>query len=474
MRLLSTLRDFFYAPILQTQQAALTIEHEAVNQQRERITRINHAWDIYRSGGNDPLRVVPGQPDDNTLINMCRVIVEKGADFLFGKPVEFDVIGDYEAEEAWLKDVWDANGREVLLHDIAINGGVTGDVFVKVINDKERPYPRLVNVDPGCVYAIWDPDDIEKVVEYRIEWVGISPSDGRSVARRQIIARNSGTWAILDYESRDRDAEYHEIGREVWPYPWCPLFQAKNLPAPNEFYGTPDLTSDIIHINDRLNFIASNTSKIIRHHAHPKTWGRGFNAQQIDMSPDNITIVNNTEGMLQNLEMNSDLQSSLNWYKYLQHALHTIARVPEVATGRVEGLGQLSGVALEILYGPIVDKTRTKRILYGQMLNDLNESLLELGGKGVDMKCRCKWSDPWPVDDLTQAQIAIIHQNIGVSRRTILTELGYDFDRERKQAEQDDDPEPNEEAEVATDEGGTRIADMRPSRTARKANTGVG
>jgi len=474
MRVLSTIRDWLYGPVLPTEYEALTVDGEAVAQQRARITRVQEAWEVYAKGGRSPLRTAPGTPDDNTIVNFCRVIVDKSADFLFGKPIEFDVVGAHEAEEKWLDEVWRANQREILLHDMAVNGAVTGDVFMRVVQDPEWEHPRLINIDPGTIYALWDPDDIERVMEYRIEWVGVDPERGKSVSRRQTITRDNGTWTITDWVAYDRDTDWRMMGQEVWPYAWCPVFKAKNLPAPNEFYGTPDLTEDIIHMNDRVNFIASNTTKIIRHHAHPKTWGRGFTSREVDMAPDTVTIIHNTDGTLQNLEMHSDLQSSLNWYKYLVGGLHTIARVPEVATGRVESLGQLSGVALEILYGPIVDKTRTKRNLYGRMLNQMNQCLLEMHGVS-GRRCDIRWSDPWPVDDLTQAQIGIMHHSLGVSLHTIQDILGFDYEREERLSETETPSGPVDTASNngITDTTVTRMADIRPSRMARKTFTGT-
>lgn len=446
--------------------AAVGLELVAAREQRDRLERIRNAWNIYRSGGTPPLVSKPGQPDDNTLINLCRIIVEKGADFLFGKPVEFDVVGDYEEQELWLDQVWRKNSRELLLHDIAINGAVTGDVFIRIVPDPINGFPRIVNIDPGTVVALWDPDDIENVIEYQIEWVGVDPVNGDSVARRQTITREGGLWVIRDFESRNMEPRWRQIASETWPYAWCPIVHAKNLPMPNEFYGQPDLTEDIIHMNDRINFVASNTSKIIRHHAHPKTWGRGFSNQELDISPDTVTIIHSPDGMLANLEMQSDLQSSLAWYRYLVSALHWLARVPEVATGRTESLGQLSGVALEILYGPIVDKTRTKRLLYGALLNTVNEHLLEMNG-WRDLECRCRWADPWPVDNLTQAQIGIMYRNLGVSMRTIHDMLGLDYDRERRNALADGDQTVSGEPMPTQDTPGTRLADLRVQRIPR-------
>ena len=70
--------------------------------------------------------------------------------------------------------------------------------------------------------------------------------------------------------------------------------------------------------------------------------------------------------------MQSDLTSSLAYYARLKEALHEVSRVPEVATGKLESTGALSGVALQLLYGPLVQATEAKRLTYGEMLTELN------------------------------------------------------------------------------------------------------
>jgi hypothetical protein len=45
----------------------------------------------------------------------------------------------------------------------------------------------------------------------------------------------------------------------------------QNLPNPVDVYGVPDVTTDVIELQDRANFVASNISKLIRLYAHPAT-----------------------------------------------------------------------------------------------------------------------------------------------------------------------------------------------------------
>jgi len=133
--------------------------------------------------------------------------------------------------------------------------------------------------------------------------------------------------------------------------------------------------------------------------------------------------------------MQSDLASSIELYKRLREALHEISRIPEVATGKLETTGQLSGSALQILYQPLLEKTETKRRTYGDMLVELNRRLLAMGGFGDEVFTTIHWPELLPFDPMQERQAALIDQQLGVSNDTLLQRLGYDPDLERQKRE---------------------------------------
>lgn len=432
--------------------ASQLTEQRAAEEQRARMARIKEAWLAYDGRGPKPFPVLdPTRPDDNTCVNWHETVVDTGTAFLMGAGVEFAVEteGDEEdsesnptkdAQEEWLEAVWDAAGKDILLHNIATNGAVSGDAFVKIRYEPGNPLPRLINIDPATIYALWDMDDIERVVEYRIEWQGIDVTTGKAVNRRQVIARDVAplaAWVITDYQQRPNSGIWDEVQSERWPYEWCPIVHIQNLPAPNEFYGKPDLTESLLHLQDRANYNLSNRARIDRFHAHPKTWGRGFTASQMDMGPEALTIIQSENGTLQNLEMQTDLVASRALFEDIERAYFSLAKVPQIATGRLEDVGALSGLAMQVLWGPLIKRTNVKRQLYGEGLEELNAHLMEIGGwPGVDVEVR--FSDALPKDRAAEVTMAEQVYALGVSRETVLTDLGYNAEEEiAKRAEED-------------------------------------
>jgi hypothetical protein len=284
----------------------------------------------------------------------------------------------------------------------------------------------------------WEPDDIDEVAYYRIQYAATDPRTGKPLVVRQEIERASPqAWTITDKVSREDSAypRWEQTGQATWPHPYPPIVECQNLPAPNEWWGRADIEPDILQTNYSINFVLSNIARILRFHAHPKTWGSGFTAQQLNVAVDETIVLPAADARLANLEMQSDLASSIEFYKRLKEALHEISRVPEVATGKLDSAGSLSGVALQILYQPLLEKTEVKRRLYGDMLVELNRRLLDLGGHGDDNETQIQWPELLPSDPKAEAETYLIQQQIGVSTQTLLSKMGYDPDKEREQKE---------------------------------------
>src|SRR5258707_13591247 len=111
-------------------------------------------------------------------------------------------------------------------------------------------------------------------------------------------------------------------------------------------------------MNNVLNFTMSNISAILYWHAHPKTWGKGFKASQMNVAINEVLVIEAPDGTLQNLEMHSDLASSRNFSADVRSDMDEQSRVPAVALGRLESLpkGNISGVALQLLFQPLLEK----------------------------------------------------------------------------------------------------------------------
>ena len=282
-----------------------------------------------------------------------------------------------------------------------------------------------------------DPEDLDKVLRYVIQWTAADTNGDPITIRQTIEQTETGRWLVRDQAARGVTGNWETRSEETWPYDWAPVIDCQNLPSPNEYYGQPDLTEDVIRLNEAINFVLSNTARIIRFHAHPKTWGKGFNADQLKVAVDETITLESPDGELHNLEMESDLASSISLYEQLKTALHEISQTPEVAMGKLDNVGTLSGLALRILFGPLVDKTKAKRFPYGEMLTEINRRALKMGGYGDRNITRTIWPELVPGDPQEEGNALLIDKQLGASQDTLLQKRGYDPDKEREKRKRD-------------------------------------
>lgn len=406
---------------------------------RERRALYDAYWSYYRGKHRRSLRVEPGAPDDNVVLNLSKRIVNKGIQFLFGKAVDFEIDADNPdrtPEEQYLDLAWGTDAQKhTLLQSLALNGAVCGQAVVRLYAPPlPGDLPRIVNLDPAMLDVVTLDDDVEQVSSYRLIW-----RSGEVWRRHRIDLQANDTWIVNVEEQRPGRSDWQLTGEELWPYPFAPVVTCQNLPLPNVFWGMSDLED--ADLNDSINFVASNINRILRFHSHPKTVGTGFNAQMLqNTAVDAFWTVPDPQAKVYNLEMQSDLASAYNYLAMLRTLYAKVTGVPELDPAQVN-VGALSGFALRILYGDLLEATQTKRNTYGHLLAEVNARLLALGNVAAygTLTVNNVWADPLPDSGLEQAQTLEIDRRNGLSQETYLTRRGYDpeIEEERKAAEQE-------------------------------------
>ena len=431
--------------LLPRQQTPLTLATAPTPQEDlERQRLMTDAWKAYRGQFLDALKVEADQPNDNVKVNRCSPIVTKSASFLFGQTIKIEC-----KDQDFLTELWgDDDEMMTRFSKIKINGGVLGHVFVKLI-PKPTPgaAPRLVILNPQIVRVVTDPDDCELVLAYIIDYPGTP-----DLQKRQVICRidpNSNleaigdfdpddTWTISNYYRRGPGGSWVQKGAtEDWLYPFPPIFDWQNLPNPNEFWGTPNLTDDLIGLNKSINFLLTNLARIIKYHGHPKVVLSGVRSEQISITVDESLCLPSPESKATMLAPMTNFHDLLAVIGDLRSSMDEQSRVPSVALGRLESLprGNISGVALKLLFQPLMELTTQEQRLYGSGIRNVTRAGLVLAGKIPleqyrSYKVGVTWPNLLPIDDLVAAQTAQILLAIGISEETVFGELGYDINAE--------------------------------------------
>lgn len=437
----------------------------------DRRNRIDHAWAAYEGDFPDSLTSDKnrGEPDFNTPVNKCRPIVNISNSWLFGEPPALrteESVGA-GAQEA-LDLLWEANQKDALLLDIGKTGKISGHVFVKVIPNgiiyKGKAYPRFVVQDTAAVDVQTDGNDKRVVCCIDIYWTQSGPDnttetwrehweriDKRPGIGQAYVVGGPEKWQYTIQRRKDgklTDALPVSEG-DQWenitnPLPWKgdkrPIFDCQNISNTRDFWGTPDLSEDIVATNLELNTVRACINKIIWYYGSPREVGYGFDAKSATFTPGHALVLPNPEAKYEILPSVADIEASRNHAKDLEGDIDEMSGVPGVAIGREDTLkgGDIPAAAMRLRLAPLQSKTNAAQSLYGVLVCGLSSYGLELMGVGKDITVTADWpEDLIPKDDYNEAQALQIDVANGVSQESYMLRRGYkpDEERARKQAE---------------------------------------
>lgn len=457
---------------------------DAADDEAARHARFKEGWQAYR--GDLPLPLKPkatgntgrrrsptfdptattatSGPDDNVLVGWAGEIVDTGVDWLFKDDIGIEVgavIEGTNPAEEWLHAVWAANRKMTTLMKFGLNAGVCGHGFIRIvptITIEQAPNAisyqanpdkvRLVVLDPANVSVRWADDDVERAIRYTTSYKCLDAAN-KPMMRREVIeadddlydedgalVRQGGlSWTITKQIMRAGDSDWQLDGEPMsWPFSWAPIVDCQNLPLPNEYWGLSDLDEVVIRLNKAANARASDVARSERMHAHPQPWASNMTPEQalmVTLGIDRLIALPNKDSELHLLEVQSEASTSIEFLRWLKEEVRDKARVPGVASGRLEKGGEMTGVALAILFLPLLSKTATKRRTFGDMLVDLCQRLLELGGHGARIPVTLRWPELLPHNVKEEIESALGKKTLGVSADTLLQELGYDPDEEK-------------------------------------------
>jgi hypothetical protein len=441
-------------------------QYEVSDQDKARQKKIAAAWTAYHGELDPPLIPMPDEADDNVMSNRMQPIVDRGVDFLFGKPLGVTVEeGAPQEAQDFLEQSWGKNeSRLPLLQKLAMSGAIAGQACMRVVPSKDEQTFRLIVIDPSTLFVRSDPQDCETVQLYCIEYSTTENVGGKlvQVYYHEEITRvdadagtdtdgyadtnpsgydQDDTWSIAHWTRISDRGPWSTVGQPIpWNYDFPPLFTCQNLPSPHEWLGMPDISNDLIGMNKSLNLVSSNINRIIKIYGGPVLFANGVGESEIDLKLGRIHGLPNPDSKISAVTISSDIANALSFAATLRSDVDEQSAVPAVATGRITDLprGNISGVALELLFMPLLQKTEKKRCLYGKLIIDVSKALLILGNFSDDIDITLEWQQPIPHDDLASVQSALAKVQLGISKFTVIGEQGYDpqMEMDRSLAEQ--------------------------------------
>lgn len=439
-------------------------------QQLKRLTDCKRYWNFYEGYHWEDIQDVD---TPEVTVNYCGAFVNKFVAFELGRGFTFTVhknlydtvvTNDGRTLFQYLEDVWEDNNQYALSTEIGQMKSVTGEAWVQVryfspdeLEDPFNKYPegrvQLLLQPTSVVFPEYDPHQrgVLKSVSiiyqyYETENFGLLRSKSRKVLKtyKQIWTKDK----VLTYEGSKEPVE------TINKYGVIPFVQIKNFVLAGRNYGVSDL-ADIIPMNVEYNLKKSNVSEILDYHAAPVTLVFGAKIGNLEKGANKLWGGLPKDAKVQNLELNSDLGASNTYLDNLKLEMCEVGGIPETVLGGAKSISNTSGVALQYMNLPLIEKTRVKRQSTEDGLERLNEmilvvSLLEgLITKDKDIPMRdflhteVSLPDTLPKDTLLELQQIQIELQSGLeSRAGALKRMGRE-DIENKIREIDEEREKN-------------------------------
>jgi hypothetical protein len=226
----------------------------------------------------------------------------------------------------------------------------------------------------------------------------------------------------------------------------------KNLPVANESYGVSDI-ADLIPVQAEFNFKTTDISDIIDYHAAPVTIIKGARTRQLEKGARKVWGGLPKDADVFNLTLESDLTASNTFLDKLRVAIFELSNTPEESLGARMAISNTSGIALQVKYGPLLEKTWIKQATYGTGIQRINKLLLKLAmQKGTDeqkamleaalkrygadiYRTEVRWGDPLPKDEEVVLKNIAQKINMGIEEpEGALKVVGYEGDVTEKLA----------------------------------------
>jgi len=370
-----------------------------------RLNRYSMNWAMYL-GHHYSYRRPTGE--SQIALNYYRAFTDFIINFTFGKGVQFRSPKETEAiVPDILERVWEVdNNKATVLWEIGQQGTVSGDCFIKVAYEEEykdpagRVHPgrvRILPLNSSFCFPEFHPHDRERLIRFKLKYRfwGTSLEGTRQVFTYTEILTDD----IIEEYINDEliDSRPNPLGV-------IPVIHIPNVRISGSPWGLADC-NDIISINRTYNETATDIADIVNYHAAPVTVIIGAKASQLEKGANKVWGGLPKEARVENLEGGSQgLKGAMEFMELLKKSMHEMVGVPETALGQAMPVSNTSGVALSIMFQPLMNRYHQKIIQYAHGLERINELiLLNLAVKEPEMLVwNPNFNTPIKPDQVTQ------------------------------------------------------------------------
>ena len=370
------------------------------------------------------------------VFNYAKVSIDKVTSFLMQGlnfacyPVEVtdELKASARRAEQVLRQVYEDNNLQQLDYETEIDAAVLGDGCYKVIWDTSEKRIRIIAPDVSGIYAWWLGDDTSRVWRVASRYT-LTQDEVQLLYGRAIDKKTATITEVWTDKTFDLYLDSDPMDSKPNPYGFIPFVIFPNLRDPKKFWGTSDIPS-LIQPQRELNRALSQLSRILELSGNPIAVLENIaSAEDIKVQPGALwTIPEDAKAYLLDLLQGGGVRLHVDYIDLLYRSLHDISETPRAAWGGIEK--ELSGAALQIELGSLIQKVTRKRTIRTNAYYQRNDIILKLAEKYMNenfeqINHRVVWGLILPEDTARQAQNEQLLVQAGVhSRRTAMDEMG--------------------------------------------------
>lgn len=400
--------------------------------------------------------------------NFCDVVVDTLAERLTVvgfATTAITPVGDGEVDDTAAREAeswWRANRMDGLQQIVHSGALIRGDEYVIVEWDPKRGMPRFYRQLPHQVKVVYSedaPDRIEYATKvWNTKRVAVLNPKGRAIRRLNVYWPDRvEKWYRPDSGGEAGSWErWQDDGDPGWPV-WTTMTGTRDgdpvgVPVVHFRY-RPDGTGrgrsrvrQAIPFQAELNKYLADLSDLVDNHALPQDWVRG-------VAGDNVTFKRVPGNMWQAMSPDAefgrlDASPADNLLSVIEGVLSRLARKTRIPMHLLTGGTTPSGEALKTSESGLVSQAKACQVDFGndwedmirlgfRLANAYSDSPVELSD---DVVVEAQWANPATRSDKDELETATLKKQLGVSKRTLLQELGYDpeAEEELRRAENDE------------------------------------
>ncbi len=416
-----------------------------------RVMRYKQYLDFYRGFQWNELR----RPGERRLtVNYARTYIQKQASYFISKPLNFELKPNGDNKKAQdlasktetaLREIWTDNALMLADYDAAVDAAVLGDGCFKVSLQKHQANhdPLTLHLQPGGTGG--------RVVVRAIDINEINA--GFNGGNHRDLNWVSQTYKILGYQAREQygkkeldktglnsnilgdDQECQII--EYWthqgykvtvqgftlfdganPYGFIPYVIFPNRSIPRTPWGESDL-EDVITLASEMNVRVSVLSQLLQMSGNPVLVLENVDtAENMRVGPGAVwTLPEGAKASLLEMLTGGGVELHIRFIELLEKMMHDLTETPSTGFGHQAsgggGRSAASGVALEIMLHPVMQRVNRKRLIWDDVIDRRNRMIMRLAGMPMH-RTRVIWPDVLPKDraGLVTQEVGLVATNI--------------------------------------------------------------